>query len=471
MNWQIARDHYYAELFDIYGEEYIREAGYFDDDTQYDYNIEESLNIPCTPIDYIRDRLSLDCPNPAILLTTGSFNPIHDGHVEMMLKAKETIEKSGYTCVGGYFAPDHDHYMRIKLGDAAIPIHKRIKLIAEAIKDHEWLNVDSWAGIFHVTSINFTDIIYRLQQYIKKYLGVDIPIFFVCGSDNVRFYKTFTLKGHCVIIERPPYISKDLEILSTIPNYKNIFLTKNNNDNSSTQVRKTFNYPEDKTKLALRLTRSSNADGIMSVIVERFDHIKYLTIHDQAIEFKKYREGKTIISLDPFMHGDYNIGISRLYNSLGIRKLKYTIRPESSFDLASLNMIDRTKEVILFDDDVCSGQTMDYVESLLNILGINIKARMSFTIDKDREVLDLRDFIYKSEKGGLVIKDADDQIKRVPYIYPFVCPYIRGSIQDPMRFSFDMWEKNIEYYEKIGNFELVNECKVYYEMLKPFIYN
>lgn len=47
---------------------------------------------------------------------------------------------------------------------------------------------------------------------------------------------------------------------------------------------------------------------------------------------------------------------------------------------------------------------------------------LSFSDGGKYEIMDSRDFLPVPE-GGLVVHG-----KRVPYIYPFVCPYVRASI-------------------------------------------
>ena len=38
---------------------------------------------------------------PVLLVTHGSFNPVHAGHVQMMVRAREALEALGRRVVGG----------------------------------------------------------------------------------------------------------------------------------------------------------------------------------------------------------------------------------------------------------------------------------------------------------------------------------------------------------------------------------
>lgn len=51
---------------------------------------------------------------PALLLTTGSMSPIHQGHIAMMFTARERIEQEGFQVVHGWISPSHDLYTEPK---------------------------------------------------------------------------------------------------------------------------------------------------------------------------------------------------------------------------------------------------------------------------------------------------------------------------------------------------------------------
>jgi hypothetical protein len=65
----------------------------------------------------------------------------------------------------------------------------------------------------------------------------------------------------------------------------------------------------------------------------------------------------------------------------------------------------------------------------------------------DEEILDCRDFIIGGENNGLVVH-INGKSYRVPYIYPYCCPYIRASVILPMKFSIEVWKMNRDYYRK-----------------------
>lgn len=65
----------------------------------------------------------------------------------------------------------------------------------------------------------------------------------------------------------------------------------------------------------------------------------------------------------------------------------------------------------------------------------------------DSEILDCRDFFIGDENNGLVVKLPDGKNVRAPYVYPYVCPFLRASIGDPMGFSIDVWKMNMDIFE------------------------
>ena len=172
-DWKIHRDYYYGDLLPVLGYEGIEEAGFFEDTAQEDYDISQSFQVLCTPFSCIYDSIK-EANNPCVLLTTGSFCPIHQGHIDMMINARKAVEAAGYDVLGGYISPGHDEYITMKVKDKAIPIHARLKQIQDLINANQlqdWLMPDSWEGLFCRVAVNFTDVVYRLQEYLKLHLG------------------------------------------------------------------------------------------------------------------------------------------------------------------------------------------------------------------------------------------------------------------------------------------------------------
>jgi hypothetical protein len=120
----------------------------------------------------------------------------------------------------------------------------------------------------------------------------------------------------------------------------------------------------------------------------------------------------------------------------------------------------------LFDDDIHTGRTISHVKKLFEGKA-TILGQISLTTSNDsEEVLDIRDFYYKTENSGLVILNSDGQKERMPYIYPTVCPYQRASIMQPLEFSLNIWKINYAYFIMNNMTKEAQECDLIIEKLK-----
>lgn len=439
--WKIERDAFYGPLFRQYGLNHIIDAGFFFDDDSVDRNFDETLNTLCTPLSFLKKNQ----PNPCILLTTGSFCPIHYGHIQMMEAAKEAVEKRGFQVIGGYISPSHDKYVKAKTKHQWMPIHQRLALIKELVKKTSWLEIDPWEGVFNKVAINFTDVVVRLQKYVKHHTGVDVPVMYVCGGDNFRFSKTFANQGHCVVVTRPGYCGTE----SRNPR---VILAEGFADISSTQIRnQTSSKSLEKKSLQLRVNdRDLNEVQILQKIASRFSQTTFHQLSDQLAVFSKLNKDRNIISIDTEIAGELTLGISRHYDLFGTTMIRYGSRP----GLPAIE--DQIKKIpagryILFDDDIHTGRTMRFAKQQLEFWGTKVSSITSLNISSPdvSEILDARDFLFGfSANGGLVIQLPNENLVRLPYIYPFVCPYLRASVLDPMQFSIDIWKSNADLHQQ-----------------------
>lgn len=473
MRWKITRDPYYFGLLIEKGLDYVYEAGFFYDTDTVNRKVKDTVAIPTTPLTFLdTKKLSDASGKPCVLLSTGSFSPIHYGHIQMMELARQEVEQQGFSVMGGYISPGHDEYIKSKTGDQWIPIHHRIALINKAIKEREavhqtddeygetdsWLSVDPWEGVFNKVAINFTDVIIRLEEYLEHYLGQKIPVIYVCGGDNARFARTFDYHGHCVVVERPGHIP-DRDPGRDNPRVFNI---AGSADISSTTIRNT-QPPSLNKPLTLRLRireEDEKENKVAEALSGRFEKTLFQSISSQQQDFDELfdsEEGQgtiDIVNLDTEIVGGHKLGISRHYDAFGARRLCYGERPGSSF-WNQLWGFDFTK-CVLFDDDIHSGGTMRFAKGLLEDIngygqGITVQTIVSLNIsDSDEEIADARDFLFGfHENAGLVVK-LPGQLLRLPYLYPYVCPYLRASIEDPMEFSIEMWRLNAGLHKDSG---------------------
>ena len=117
-----------------------------------------------------------------MLITHGSMNPVHQGHIRMMVRAKERLEAEGYTVVGGEIAITRQTHIANK-GAPAMHDSVRLSLIDLASAAHGWLRgVD---GSRHGSASQY--IKSELQRW-KRNFGSDVVAISVEGSDVILRY-------------------------------------------------------------------------------------------------------------------------------------------------------------------------------------------------------------------------------------------------------------------------------------------
>lgn len=440
---KVKRDPYYYDLYESFGEEFIIEAGYFDDYVS-DPIVFDNYNYPFP----VQKVLNSNSNKIAVLVTTGSFCPVHDGHIEMLEKAKEAVEeKYNFDVVAGYIVPDHDDYIIEKNKDEAILAHERIRIINKKLKDrkNDWIFSSPIGSLFSKGSINFTEVLNYKEKFFEN-LNIDVEIIYVCGGDNSDFSKTFVKKGKCVIVNRPGY--KYNKFLSS-----NILHVYHDNPMSSTEVRKTDKHtPTEETSLILRIEEDDDREPILiNTLLKYFKNIRIEKLNTQKENYK-HISFNNLVSLDSMFELDNNLHMSRHYDLFGQNFIGYGRRPGYKDLLSQASEIEKGN-YILIDDDIHTGGTMRFAKSVMESTGHTIDGVMSITIsNKGEEILDARDFLLGKKNSGLVMKvDNVDGIIRAPYIYPFVNVFERCSIIDPLKFSLEVWRINLDHFKYLDD--------------------
>lgn len=447
-NWKIQRDPYYSDLFDKYGYEYIEEAGYFDDSVSDQNVFDHRFNLSI-PVNSIKKEI-YTVKNPAVIITSGSFCPIHDGHVEMMQIAKKSLEENGYDVLAGYIAPDHDDYIISKNGDEAILSYERIKLINDKCKDIDWLFADPSSSIFSKGSINFTEVVENMDICLKKNFGRPVKVFYVCGGDNARFARTFELKGNCIVVSRPGYEESYEKAKKDLEHCSNIVWTTNNNSMSSTAYRSVIKHIKaEKKVLSIRMEEKDDRENMLiDLLIDRYTTIKLTKTSDQKSTYHKLANSNNLVSLDSICNDKgYKLELSRHYDLFGCNFITYGNRPGSDALLNQASKIPNGSYVLI-DDDIHTGGTMRFAKMIMESCNHTIDAVMSLMMSvKGEEILDSRDFFLGDNNNGLVIDLPNGKTTRAPYIYPYVCPFTRASVLDPIQFSIDIWKMNLDYFK------------------------
>lgn len=385
---------------------------------------------------------------PAIIITTGSFSPLHEGHVEGMICAKEYVEELGYEVIQGVVSLSHDGYVAFKnAGVAKNHISNRTMLAykkIEQMNQQDWLKVDRFEGEILSCAVNFSTVIARVTKMVEYYLKEDLTVFYVFGSDNIGFAYSFITqnKYHAICVDRGGYQNNDLPELF---NEENIHYIKNKHakytNYSSTIVRKNTNGIYDikkikKGKKPVYLIRGNSVPAefnhSLKAIFEKF--------LPKKIEVRLYETHnsyyKNCISLDKFVKGDINIDTSRRFEVSSYQK--------KAIDMVINNMDNIVPgEYKLLDDDSVSGYTIEKITSLLkskNVSITQVETIVDKYIDHNTEylydVVDARDFYLNGYKSGLMASLPNKNIQRVPYIFPYVNLSTRANIKPEKQIKF-----------------------------------
>ena len=481
--WKILRDEYYSEVYKKYLDiDTVIKAGFILDSLELEDLNYYNLSLLTTPVSKLKDSKK----NPVVLLTTGGFDPIHDGHIYMMEFAKEALEKEGYDVIGGYLSPSHESYVSTK-PYYKINAYERLDLCQECVKDSQWLIIDPWESIYVKTYINFTDVIQRLEQYLRKHINPKIQVAYVFGGDNSEFMYCFEDKGIGICVERDGYSEKFNEMKKKFKGKNNIFISNKSivSTYSSRNIRKRqgykykeqnyskedgdyvirnegmiplANYKEYVNNEKLENAHKKFLEQLILLLKEAFNNkleVKTIDMQEQLKRASHVLEGRQTISLDTYYRGTYDIETSRLFDISDIQKKYISLIGRIGHDTIE-NQIEKINDgsYILVDDDSATGKTIREIMSNLperiNIEQIYLLASM--LNKKIFDIVDLRDFIIGVQNGGLVVKLPNGEIARAPYMLPYVCLKTRATISasKEMEISTKLWKMNKEFYQEIG---------------------
>lgn len=437
-----------AEADQIQTANALYDAGFFDDgapdNCQYD-QVRQPDRWLMTPLQKLINRSMhqdlIKQKRLAVLLTTGGFAPVHYGHLEMMEIARRALEQQGVFVLGGYLSPGHDDYVQPKCQGEALDALHRLRLCQEAVSESNWLMACGWEALGTDRMVNFTDVILRLQSYLKTNLPFNLAIkdklevVYVFGSDNARFARAFLATQACVCVLRPSAeaefdrFSKDPQISA---NPRILFADNASHNVSSKNIRvndQSFAHavPPSYWNWSKQLESSANAPASASYYIRdegqwAISHwdtspdtipgydaalqtfkakladlfiachkearppdkvydvtVEYLALKDQLEAAAKLARGNSVISLDPCIKGDHDLKVSRSFPlSAPLSEAEMVARPGSHELSLQIEAIPEGAH-ILFDDDIFSGSTVQRVQELLPE-PITIRAVCALTI-------------------------------------------------------------------------------------------
>jgi len=183
-----------------------------------------------TPLDVLRSNKDSTAARKVVLLTTGSMNPIHLGHVAQLEKAKSFLAAHHKAeVVAAFVSPSDAGWSRGKQY-GYISNEKKLELCRAALSDHPFVRVDAWE--LTQGQIDFPEVFARLQKLITAE-DPKLEVLYVCGEDHAQKCHLFT-RPWCIVIGRPGYSTQSKTATKAIF----VPFEETETDTSSTQIRK-----------------------------------------------------------------------------------------------------------------------------------------------------------------------------------------------------------------------------------------
>ncbi len=437
--------------------------------------------------------------NDMILYTTGSFAPIHDGHIFSWISAIKKAKELGFNIPLFIISPSHDDYvMKKSRSHIGHNIFNRLNEIEKKLKDffviHNYLKeyksvfkVDLFESLFSSCPINFSEVLYYIKKNTEHIKNLKIG--YVFGSDNYEFYKPFENEKYFYV-----FCINRGEKKIQLKNLSNIFFLDSISEfakkESSTEHRKkqsNQSYPLIHNEKEGSYFIRNDIDFAIKHWIDKYPNKKdriinaykkfYLKLFEilknefansniEVVESSLEKQlrclaninSKNILNLDICSNKirDINqtaINFSRVFN-IGYeqKQSKELIKREGVKNHTILN-----KKYLFVDDDIASGFTFNEIKKIVNSEGGEIDEILSLTEEEFKlenknknficyDVIDSRDFLLGSNYSGLVCR-FKEKIIRVPYWYPWVNLRSRAKVNNGKIVQEKIMSANLEFFK------------------------
>lgn len=455
--------------------ENLKESGWLN----HDYSMKDMLkvmNSMVSPLPHYQDKHKKEIN---IILSTGSYAPAHEGHINMLKMTKDYLIKNKLIeNAVMILSPSHDKYVLNKSTDIVNwNIDNRIKKLYQVIDNYsekskkDTILVDIWEAVYCDFPVNFTDVIIKYAKDLEKQ-NIKYRIFYVFGSDNEKFMnafknieKKYNDKFYGVCVERDSYpfsfqsISKNTLFIKKEKKYSYLQSRQLRKENNYYLVKESKNakkgfyairkdcllplqkwinkYPEKKEIL---ISSYEIFHEELKTLIGKYTSMPMMTINIdiQKKILKKLCKNKKSLNLDLETNGfkikdQYPLNMGRLFNPGDCQRnpLKIVSRPD-----IKTTKINIKGNFIFVDDDIVSGETYKMVKNKLIKKGINLVGKINLAKEYCEyqgenyelyDIVDTKDFLLGSCYGGLICKFFNKSV-RVPYFSNYVNLNTRASI-------------------------------------------
>lgn len=405
--------------------------------------------------------------NNIVLFTTGAFNPFHDGHLSMMLKAEEFVSKK-YNVLGCVFIPNHSVYLNKKSGLKPTYDDKYLEMnrLLKSAPSH--YQISRVSDICHNNDVPFSEIGIALLNCLKKKFNSNLTIGYVYGGNLINISPVFNsaFKGICVArkkdlpktVDNPNVSLINIHDKTSLITSKEILNKLTDHNPYYTERHCQYYFLRDDLRESSEIySKHERYESGLSYfryklirIFDKYTPYKLITVNlnKQIANISKHKFKYPTLSLDIYFKGDYRLDITRAFTP-GLQYSNSTfVNREGTLPLEQQLALIPKQPLTFIDDDKVTSATLDYVKKYLDI-----REEYYLTKSLSNEIYDvaeMRDFLFGAKYGGLFIK-IKNHMFRLPYIEPFVNLHARARIEDARHFSIDILNLNIDFLSYINS--------------------
>lgn len=291
----------------------------------------------CTPVQGVLQAFSnnVEGARVCVLMLSRNLDPMSKDDVLECIQAKQQYEARGWHVAAVYLSAKHDEDLLREGSNCYLPCQKRLLLANRILRTAEntsWLHLDPWESLYNAGPVGEVVTEKRLRAYVKRVCKATVPVFVVPQE---------ALKNKALPVSPPGISNRSGRVLN---------------------------------RLILRVDKEPKLEFFLPLFQERFDHVQVNHVSDQRLVYEELLRTTDypLVSLDTVFPGDYQLGVSRLYDLGGFKKIGLVSRPGCSDVSSQLHVLNealanagRGKQVVLFDDDICSGGTVAFAKMQL----------------------------------------------------------------------------------------------------------